>query len=170
MLSAQYKYSSAIRFITLIAVAWLAQTGWPCGCAWASCGDYVTVGGVRGHLTLESQLAHSSPSDPSGLPVCSGAHCQRSVPLPATPKQTFQSGPHESAHSRAEAVFRRPERSMLISEPTLLASQAVIVPPDRPPRAFCIRAPRFAIHAHVVPDHVRGLLTRRHPQPGAPLR
>ncbi|HWB12796.1 MAG TPA: hypothetical protein VG826_26455 [Pirellulales bacterium] len=127
----------AIRLFALTIVAWLAQTWWAGQRASASCGDYVTVGGVHGRVAAEmSTSARSSPTRRHGMPTCSGPQCQRNLPLPVTPKQVFPPGPHESAYSRAEAGLTRPERSFLISEPALLVSQAIFSPPVPPPRAF----------------------------------
>lgn len=96
--------------------------------ALASCGDYVMVGG-SGHGQDQS------PAGPHDVPVCSGPHCQRQIPLSPAPKPLVQTSPQESA---CTLTVHRPESdggSSLVSEPSDLAPQTVFVPPDRPPRA-----------------------------------
>jgi len=97
--------------------------------ALASCGDYVTVGGTHGD---RSPFAASPGS--RGVPVCSGPHCQRQVPLSPAHKPVAPSGPHESACPIAAAYLEAAEPSARVDEPVLWASQAVVAPPDRPPR------------------------------------
>lgn len=134
----QTKHDFAIRCVGLIVAVWLTQ-GWLAGNpALASCGDYVTVGGRHGGGGTQGrdrEPAAERSGDSHRVPTCSGPQCQRKVPLPATPKHVFPSGSHDSAYSQADAIFTRPQRSTRISELTLLTSQAVILPPDRPPRA-----------------------------------
>lgn len=101
--------------------------------AHASCGDYVMVGGANRH-----GLDHSSQSSPLNsrrVPTCSGPHCQRQVPPLPAPKHLVLSGPHESACPMFADRSQTDNRSRRVNEPALLASQAVVSPLDRPPRA-----------------------------------
>jgi hypothetical protein len=136
MLFASNRREIAIRF-ALIVVAWSAHTWWAGQQAAASCGDYVMLGGVHDAFAgTAGGRVSSSPDKGGGVPACSGPQCQRRVPLPTAPRQAFPSGPHKSAYCRAEAIAAARKRSMLIVEPALLISQAVVPPPDRPPRTF----------------------------------
>jgi hypothetical protein len=94
----------------------------------ASCGDYVMVGGSH-HGRVDQ-----SPAGSRDVPFCTGKHCQRQLPLapaskPLVPTSSqelacFPSGVHSECNGPASLVF----------EPSPLSSQAVSVPPDRPPR------------------------------------
>ena len=98
------------------------------GEALASCGDYVMVGGSH------QGYAAQPPIGPGTVPVCSGKHCQQHIPLPAAPKPLVDTSSQESACFSTERRREADSPESLVFEPARLAVQAVLVPPDRPPR------------------------------------
>lgn len=102
--------------------------------ALASCGDYVMVGGTHHDAIDQSAAGDRSPGGPRDLPVCSGRHCQRHIPLPPAPKPLVPASPQESACYVTGFHAESDGGASLVCEPFSLSPQAVLVPPNRPPR------------------------------------
>lgn len=101
--------------------------------SFASCGDYVTVGGVM--VGGGAHADHGLPGDAShSVPACKGPNCQRSLPLPVGPTKGLPSRPHSDAAcwaSSHEPPFAA--RFGEISESSLLVAEGHSLPLLRPP-------------------------------------
>lgn len=97
--------------------------------ALASCGDYVRIGGPHQDGT------DHSPAGMHDTPACSGPNCHRQLPPPPVPTPLMQTSSQEAACGTAGNEAQSDAHSAQDCDPVLLVSQAVILPPDRPPRA-----------------------------------
>jgi hypothetical protein len=94
--------------------------------SFASCGDYVMVGG------------HSEHGDPAdsvpGVPVCKGPNCQRSIPLPVVPTKGVLHRPHsDAACCSTHHESSRPPLFRDVLESSLLLAEGHSLPLLRPP-------------------------------------
>jgi hypothetical protein len=111
----------------LLFSAALAGTGRE---AQASCGDYVSLGDMHGHMS-ESER----PEDAPRLPACHGPNCRKRVPLPLAPKPKVTAEPREWSYAFVVGPSEAGRQSALCDGNTLLIPQAVILPPVPPPRS-----------------------------------
>jgi hypothetical protein len=107
--------------------------------AWATCGDYVMLGGSNaeseGHHP--SAPADHSPSNKSksGLPGCHGPNCHRQAPVPLGPKpQTLTSGPQQWAVWIATRQSEAPAIVASLGETRISLGEGHFDLPERPPR------------------------------------